>query len=126
MNINRVTISGNLTRDPETRTTAGGTTICSFSVAVNDRVKEGSEWKDRPNYVDCVAFSGLGDYLAKTISRGAKVAVAGKLRWSQWEKNGEKRSKLEVVAEDVEVLTAPKEQPVYTAPVAVYEEEIPF
>lgn len=123
MNINRVVISGNLTRDPEVRTTSGGMTVCSFSVAVNDRVKDGNEWKDRPNYVDCVAFSGLGEHLARSIQKGQKAVVSGKLRWSQWEKAGEKRSKLEVVAEDVEYFAPPREAEPVTA---LYEEELPF
>lgn len=129
MNINTVTISGNLTRDPELRATASGSAVCSFSVAVNDRIQENGQWKDRPNYVDCTAFAGTADYLARTLKKGAKVAISGKLRWSQWEtKAGEKRSKLEVIVSDCEVMTRePLPAPVEAAIEAVYEsEEIPF
>lgn len=127
MNINTVTISGNLTRDPELRTSVSGTSILSFSVAVNERVKNGDSWENRPNYLDCVAFGGTATYLADRLARGTKVAVNGRLHWSQWEaKDGSgKRSKVEIFVEDVELLSQAKEA---QAPVdAVYEDEpLPF
>lgn len=129
MSINTVTISGNLTRDPEVRTTASGSTILNFSVAVNDRVKEGSEWVDRPNYVDVAVFGAYAQSLGSRLTKGMKVCVEGKLRWSQWTANdGTKRSKLEVIADQVETMPKP-EAPVYTAPTveAIYEDEsLPF
>lgn len=105
MSINSVSISGNLTRDPERRATQGGTPVLQFGVAVNDRTRnqQTGEWEDRPNFVDCVVFNraALGDILHK----GMKVAIHGKLRWSRWETHsGEKRSKLEVVANDIEFM----------------------
>lgn len=106
MSINRVTISGNLTRDPELRE-AGGATILSFSVAVNDRAKnqQTGEWEDRPNFIDCVMFGRRGEALAPLLSKGLKVAVSGKLRYSSWEaKDGTKRSKVEVAADEVELM----------------------
>lgn len=127
MNINTVTISGNLTRDPDLRTSASGTAIMSFSVAVNERVKNGNSWEDRPNYFDCVAFGGTATYLSERLFRGSKVAVSGRLHWSQWEaKDGSgKRSKVEIFVEDVELLSQAKDA---MAPVdAVYEDEpLPF
>ena len=106
MSINRVTISGNLTRDPELRTTQGGMAVMGFGVAVNDRRKnqQTGEWEDVPNFVDCTMFGSRAASVAKFLSKGAKVAIEGKLRWSQWEKDGQKRSKLEVIVDDIEFL----------------------
>jgi len=108
MSINRVVISGNLTRDPELRATAGGTSVLKMGVAVNDRKKnqQTGEWEDVPNFVDVTVFGARGEALSRFLAKGAKVAIEGKLRWSQWEsKEGEKRSKLEVVADEVEFLS---------------------
>ena len=87
MSINRVNISGNLTRDPEMRQTAGGTQILQFGVAVNDRRRnpQSGEWEDVPNYVDCVVFGGRAEPLSRFLSKGSKVAIEGKLRYSTWE-----------------------------------------
>jgi len=106
MSINRVTISGNLTRDPELRE-AGGSSVLAFSVAVNDRSKnqQTGEWEDRPNFIDCVMFGRRGEALAPLLHKGLKVAVSGKLRYSSWEaKDGAKRSKVEVAADEVELM----------------------
>ena len=107
MSINRVIISGNLTRDPELRQTAGGLPVLGFGVAVNDRRKnpQTDEWEDYPNFVDCTLFGARAASVAKFLSKGAKVAIEGKLRWSQWEKDGQKRSKLEVIVDDIELLS---------------------
>lgn len=108
MSINRVNISGNLTRDPEMRQTAGGTQILQFGVAVNDRRRnpQTGEWEDVPNFVDCVVFGSRAEPLSRFLSKGTKVAVEGKLRYSAWEtKDGQRRSKLEVVVDDVEFLS---------------------
>lgn len=106
MSINRVCISGNLTRSPELRSTQGGKSILTFGVAVNDRRKNASgEWEDCPNFVDCVVFGTSADGLAKVLSKGMKVTIDGKLRYSSWEKDGQRRSKLEVVVEDIEFMS---------------------
>ena len=105
MSINRVTISGNLTRDPELRSTQSGMQILNFGVAVNDRRKNNQtgEWEDYPNFVDVVVFGQRADSLSRIMHKGMKVMVDGKLRYSSWEKDGQKRSKLEVVADDVDL-----------------------
>ena len=84
MSINRVNISGNLTHDPELRATAGGTQILTFGVAVNDRRKnpQTGEWEDVPNFVDCIVFGSRAEAVSRFISKGAKVAIEGKLRFS--------------------------------------------
>ena len=149
MSINRVVISGNLTRDPELRQTAGGLPVLGFSVAVNDRRKNQStdEWEDYPNFVDCTMFGARAASVAKFLSKGAKVAIEGKLRWSQWEKDGQKRSKLEVIVDEFEFMSRsnanqastqasqqPQDVSAYQAmqdmsggaAVPVYESDIPF
>ena len=113
MSINRVNISGNLTRDPELRSLPSGTQVLSFGVAVNDRVRNQTtgNWEDRPNYVDCVVFGNRAEPLNRFLSKGSKVAIEGKLRWSQWQdkQTGSNRSKLEVIVDQVEFLS-PRDQ----------------
>lgn len=143
MSINRVCISGNLTRSPELRATSGGMSVLDFGVAVNDRRKnpQTGEWEDVPNFVDCTTFGKRAESLSKYLSKGQKVTVAGKLHYSSWEKDGQKRSKLSVNVDEVEFLSRSdqqtRQQP-YTAatPAAtpaqagltddVYDEAIPF
>lgn len=108
MSINRVILSGNLTRDPEVRQTASDMAVMQFGLAVNDRVKNGDQWEDRPNFVDCTMFGSRAESVSRFISKGSKVTVEGKLRWSQWEKDGQKRSKIEVVVDEIEFMSAPQ------------------
>ena len=136
MSINRVLISGNLTRDPETRRTAGGTAVLSFGVAVNDRAKnqQTGEWEDRPNFVDCVMFGTRAEAVGRYLSKGSKVAIEGKLRWSQWQaQDGSKRSKIEVIVDEIEFMSrredgaqAAAPQPAAAPVPDVYDEDIPF
>lgn len=147
MGINRVNISGNLTRDPELRATPSGQQVLTFGVAVNDRRRDQQtgEWEDVPNYVDCVVFGSRAEKLAKFLSKGSKVAIEGKLRYSSWEtRDGQRRSKLEVTVDEIEFMsskqeTAPKPAPQPApqpapkpAPLPapqqtdVYDEDIPF
>lgn len=108
MSINRVIISGNLTRDPELRNTQSGMAVLSFGVAVNDRRKNPTtgEWEDYPNFVDCTMFGARANSLAQYLSKGTKVSIEGKLRWSQWERDGQKRSKLEVIVDEIEFMSS--------------------
>ena len=125
MSINRVNISGNLTRDPELRRSNAGTAILSFGMAVNDRRKnpKTEEWEDYPNFVDCVMFGPHAEAVSRYLAKGSKVAVEGKLRYSAWEKDGQRRSKLEVIAEQIEFMSRAQQQ----APVIdVYDDECPF
>ena len=103
MSINTCTISGNLTRDPELRATASGTEILGFSVAMNDRRRnpQTGEWEDHPNFIDCTRFGSRASALANILHKGSSVTVQGKLRWSQWERDGQKRSKIEVVVDEI-------------------------
>lgn len=120
MNINKAIISGNLTRDPELRATAAGTPVLQFGVAVNDRAKnqQTGQWEDRPNFLDCVMFGNRAQSVAPYLSKGTKVAVEGKLRWSQWQaQDGSKRSKVEIVVDEIEFMSS-RDQSVPVAPVA--------
>lgn len=140
MSINRCLISGNLTREPELRSTASGTQVLSFGVAVNDRHKnqKAGEWEDYPNFIDCTMFGTRAEKLAPYLHKGSKVAIEGKLRYSQWEKDGQRRSKLEVIAEELEFMSrqdggqqqpyqqaAPQRQAPSQTP-DLYPEDIPF
>ena len=109
MGINKVVIAGNLTRDPELRETASGFQILNFGVAVNDRRKnqQTQQWEDYANFVDCTMFGNRAASVARFLAKGSKVAIEGKLRWSQWEtQDGSKRSKLEVVVDEIEFMTS--------------------
>lgn len=110
MSINRVNISGNMTRDPELRSTAGGMAVLQFGVAVNDRRKNNQtgEWEDKPNFVDCVMFGNRAEAVSGYLSKGMKVSIEGKLSYSAWndKQTGQKRSKLEVLVDEIEFMTA--------------------
>ena len=108
MSINRVIISGNLTRDPELRSTASGLPVLGFGVAVNDRRKnqQTGEWEDYPNFIDCTMFGARAESLSRYLSKGTKVSIEGKLRWSQWEREGQKRSKIEVIVDELEFMSS--------------------
>ncbi len=136
MSINVVNISGNLTRDPELRRTAGGTAVLGFGVAVNDRRKnqQTGEWEDYPNFVDCTMFGTRAEKLAGMLTKGTKVCILGKLRYTSWENDGQKRSKIEVVADDIELMQNRRPQqeqprqdcrPGYRQQPAVYD-DLPF
>lgn len=140
MSINNVLITGNLTRDPELRETPSGFQVLNFGVAVNDRKKNQStgQWEDYANFVDCTMFGNRAASVARFLAKGSKVAIEGKLRWSQWEtQDGGKRSKLEVVVDELEFMTGregqqqarpqapvPMAQPAIET--AVYDDDIPF
>ena len=86
-NINRVIITGNLTRDPELRSLPSGTSVCSLRVACNTRRKDNStgEWVDKPNYFDVTVWGAQGENCAQYLSKGRPVAVDGRLEWREWQ-----------------------------------------
>ncbi|HIT51617.1 MAG TPA: single-stranded DNA-binding protein [Candidatus Aveggerthella excrementigallinarum] len=127
MSINRVIISGNLTRDPELRQTQSGMPVLGLGVAVNDRRKNQTtgEWEDYPNFIDCTMFGSRAEALSRYLSKGTKVAIEGKLRWSQWERDGQKRSKIEVIVDELEFMSSRNSgqdqgHAAYGAPAAAY------
>ena len=105
-NINRVVISGNLTRDPELRSIPNsGTSVCSLRIAVNSRRKdESGQWVDKPNYFDVTVFGAQGENCAQYLSKGRPVAVDGRLNWREWEKDGVKRQSVDIIADSVQFL----------------------
>ena len=106
-NINTVVITGNLTRDPELRSTPGGTAVCKLRVAVNSRRKDGQtgEWIDKPNYFDVTVWGAQGENCAQYLSKGRPVAVDGRLDWREWEaQDGGKRQAIEIIANSVQFL----------------------
>lgn len=102
---NQVTLMGNLTRDPELRSTPSGQSVCSFSLALN-RSYKGADgtWQEATDYVDVVAWGPLGERVAQYLTKGRPALVSGRLQSSTWEKDGQKRSKVEVIAQDVTFL----------------------
>jgi single-strand DNA-binding protein len=104
--INRVTLVGRLTRDPELRALPSGTSVLSLGLAVNGRQKDQTgNWIDKPNFFDVKVFGGQADMLANHLAKGRRVGVDGRLDWSSWEaQDGTKRSKVEVVAQSVQFL----------------------
>jgi single-strand DNA-binding protein len=104
--INRVTLVGRLTRDPELRHLPSGTSVLQMGVAVNGRQKdEGGNWVDKPNFFDVKVFGNQAEMLAQHLAKGRRIGVDGRLDWSSWEaQDGTKRSKVEVVAQSVQFL----------------------
>lgn len=107
MAINSVSISGNLTRDPDMRQAAGGLQVMTFGVAVNERRKNNQtgEWDDYANFIDCTVFGDRAQSLGRILCKGMKVCIHGKLRYTAWERDGQKRSKVEVIADTVEFMS---------------------
>jgi single-strand DNA-binding protein len=102
---NQVVLMGNLTRDPELRTTPNGQSVCSFSLALNRSYKNADgDWQEVTDYVDIVAWAALGERVAQYLSKGRPALVSGRLQSRSWEQDGQKRNKLEVVAQDVTFL----------------------
>lgn len=127
MSINRAVISGNLTRDPELRHTQSGMAVLSMGVAVNDRRRNPStgEWEDYPNFIDCTMFGARAQSLSNYLSKGTKVAIEGKLRYSSWERDGQRRSKVEVAVDEIEIMSGTQEPKAAQRP-EPYDEDIPF
>lgn len=147
MSINQVSLTGNLTRSPELRATQGGTPVLRFGIAVNDRRKnqQAGEWEDVPNFFECVTYGNRATALSDILTKGMKVAVAGKLHYASWEKDGQKHSKVYIIAHEIELMQNRKptqQQDYQQAPAVVqnainqtfsqnfaaevYDEDIPF
>ena len=103
--LNQVTLMGNLTRDPELRQTPTGQNVTSFSLALNRSYKDQSgEWKEVTDYIDIVCWGPLAERVAQYLSKGRRCLVQGRLQSRSWEQDGAKRSKVEVLANDVTFL----------------------
>jgi single-strand DNA-binding protein len=109
-NINRVILTGNLTKDPELRSTPSGMAVCNLRVATNTRRKDqaSGEWVDKPNYFSVTVWGRQGENAAQYLSKGRPVAIDGRLEWREYQDNsGNKREAIEIVADNVQFLSAP-------------------
>ena len=107
MAVNRWIGSGNVTREPELKRTQSGSYILTFGLAVNEGRKNNQtgEWENTPVFVDCVMFGSRAEKVSQYMHKGSKLTVEGKLRYSSWEKDGQKRSKIDVVVNEVEFMS---------------------
>ena len=111
-NINRVVLTGNLTRDPELRSTASGMSVCSLRIASNTRRKNQAtgEWEDKPNFFDVTVWGAQGENCARYLSKGRPVAIDGRLEWREWEvEGGGKRQAIDIIADAVQFLGGPRD-----------------
>lgn len=102
--LNRVVLVGRLTRDAELKMIASGQAVCKFSVAVNRRRKNGEQWEDEPNFFDVVLWGRQGESLHQYLVKGKMVGVDGELRQDRWQQDGQNRSKVEIVANNLQLL----------------------
>ena len=102
--INRVVLVGNLTRDPELRSTSSGMSVCKMGIAVNDRRKQGDDWVEKVNFFDVTVWGAQAENCSRYLSKGRPVAIDGRLDYQTWEKDGQKRSNIEIIAQTVQFL----------------------
>ena len=106
-NINRVVMTGNLTRDPELRSTPGGSSVCKLRIACNTRRKNNStgEWEEKPNFFDVTVWGAQGENCARYLAKGRPVALDGRLEWREWDSpEGQKRQAVDIIADSVQFL----------------------
>jgi len=104
VDLNHVVLIGRLTRDAELKSTSGGQAVCKFSVAVNRRRKNGDQWEDEPNFFDVVLWGRQGEALHQYLLKGKMIGVDGELRQDRWQQDGQNRSKVEIVASNIQLL----------------------
>ena len=102
--INMVVLVGRLTRDAELKYTNSGIAVCKFSLAVNRKKRSGDNWEDEVSFIDIVVWGKQGEAISRYLEKGKQVSVAGELRQSRWEQDGQSRSRMEVVANNVQLL----------------------
>jgi single-strand DNA-binding protein len=102
--INHVVLVGRLTRDAELKSIASGQSVCKFSIAVNRRRKNGDQWEDEANYFDVVLWGRQGESLHQYLLKGKMVGVDGELKQDRWQQDGQNRSKIEIVCNNLQLL----------------------
>ena len=102
--LNHVVLIGRLTRDAELKYTAGGQAVCKFSIAVNRRKKVGEQWEDEANFFDIVLWGKQGESLQSYLVKGKMVGIDGELRQDRWQQDGQNRSKVEIIANYLQLL----------------------
>jgi single-strand DNA-binding protein len=126
--INRVTLTGNLTRDPELRSTQSGTSVCSLRLASNTRRKDSAsgEYRDKANYFDVTVWGAQGENCNRFLSKGRPVAVDGRLEWREWTTDGgDKRQAIHIIADTVQFLGAPNGNAPDDAPAHANPDDVP-
>jgi single-strand DNA-binding protein len=109
--LNKVILLGNLTRDPELRYTPNGTPVSTFGLAINRRYRQGDEWKDEVCYIDIVTYGRQAETVGEYLNKGSMAMIEGRLQWRSWEtEDGQKRSKHEVVASNVQFMPRVREE----------------
>ncbi len=103
-NLNHVTLIGRLTRDAELKYTNSGMAVARLSLAVNRRKRSGDQWTEEANFFDITVFGKTAENLTQYMMKGKEIAVEGELRQSRWEQDGQPRSKVEVVANNIQLL----------------------
>lgn len=103
-NFNRVIIAGNLTRDPELRHIPSGSAVLENAIAVNDRVKRGNDWVEETSFIDVTFWGRTAEIVKQYLTKGSPVLVEGRLKQDSWEKDGQKRTKLRVICEKMQML----------------------
>lgn len=131
MSINRTVVSGNLTRDPEEKRTQSGTCILEIGIAVNERRKDSKtgEWEDKANFLDCTMFGSRAESIAPYLRKGMHVTIDGHLRQERWEKDGQKRSKMKLIVDDIDFTSNRRQDDAEPEPEraeSVYDDDIPF
>ena len=126
MEINRVIIIANTTREIELKQTPSGASVANFSIASNRKFKTGDETKEEVSYFDCVAWGKLAELINTYVKKGDKVGIEGRLQQRRWETEGKKLSKVEIVVENIQFLSDKKSNQSQTGDNPFSEEEIPF
>lgn len=109
--LNKVILLGNLTRDPELRYTPSGTAVSTFGLAMNRRYRQGDEWKEEVCFVDVVTYGRQAETAGEYLSKGSMALIEGRLQWRSWEsESGQKRSKHEVVAANIQFMPRGREE----------------
>jgi single-strand DNA-binding protein len=124
--INQLTISGNLTTDPELRHLHSGNALCKIRIAHNERRKlESGDWIDNPQYFDVTIWGAIGEWVAANVAKGDRVVVAGRLRWREWDtEDGNKRQAVDITADSI--VPTPRSSSTTAAPAGTADDDIPF
>jgi single-strand DNA-binding protein len=109
--MNKVFLSGKIGRDPEIKQTNSGLAICNFSLATSESVKKGDKWEKETEWHNVVVFGGRGEYIYNNAAKGSGIVLTGRIKTETWEKNGEKKSKVVIIAEDIDITSARNEKP---------------
>ncbi len=125
--LNTWTGVGRLTRDAELKYTQGGFAITTFALASTESVKKGEKWEDYTNYLDCKLLGRMGEGLGKYLTKGKQVAITARLHQDRWEKDGQKRSKMVLVVDDIQLIGDKGQAKPQEAKAEVYQDDpIPF